>query len=168
MQDQQRDGSTIPMLRYIGTKIIHAEPISKIGFLTQQGAPDAECDAAAGQEGYKVVYEDGYTSWSPKAVFEAAYRRCDAMNFGLATEAAKMGKKVARAGWNGQGMYAVIMPGYPDGVPCNAATAKTHGVPEGTLLKFRPYWQLYTAQGDIAMWAPSGSDSLANDWMIVQ
>jgi hypothetical protein len=90
------------------------------------------------------------------------------MNFGEAIEAAKAGKKVSRSGWNGTNMYAVIMPGYPDGIPCNAATAKTHGVAEGTVLKFRPYWQLKTAQDDIAMWSPSGSDSLAEDWGIVE
>jgi hypothetical protein len=88
-------------------------------------------------------------------------------SFGDAIRAAKDGKKVARAGWNGAGMYAAIMPGYPDGVPCNEATAKTHNVDVGTILKFRPYWQLKTAQNDIAMWAPSGSDSLADDWVIV-
>lgn len=41
---------------YIGTKIIRAEP-------KESGA----------QKGYRVVYEDGYESWSPKDVFEAAY-----------------------------------------------------------------------------------------------
>ncbi len=40
------------MKTYIGTKIIQAEPQD---------------------EGYKVVYKDGYTSWSPKAAFEEAY-----------------------------------------------------------------------------------------------
>lgn len=90
------------------------------------------------------------------------------MNFGEATQAAKEGKKVCRSGWNGSGMYAVIMPGYPDGIPVNAATAKAHNVPEGTVMIFRPYWQLFTAQKDIAMWSPSGSDSLAEDWQIVE
>lgn len=89
-------------------------------------------------------------------------------SFGDAIRAAKAGLKVARSGWNGAGMYAVIMPGYPDGIPCNEATAKTHNVEVGTVLKFRPYWQLKTAQNDIAMWAPSGSDSLADDWCIVK
>lgn len=28
---------------------------------------------ADGREGYTVKYEDGYTSWSPKGIFEAAY-----------------------------------------------------------------------------------------------
>jgi len=43
--------------KYIGTKIILATPESKDG-----------------EEGYKVTYPDGYVSWSPKAVFENAYR----------------------------------------------------------------------------------------------
>ena len=34
-----------------------------------------------------------------------AYRRCDNMTFGIAIEALKKGKKVARAGWNGKGMF---------------------------------------------------------------
>lgn len=61
------------MNRYIGTKIIHAEPAT--------GLKDGvEC------EGYNVVYADGYRSWSPKDVFEEAYRPCDALPFGLAIE----------------------------------------------------------------------------------
>lgn len=43
--------------RYIGTKIILAEPKAKEGV-----------------EGYEVMYEDGYVSWSPKTTFERAYR----------------------------------------------------------------------------------------------
>ena len=35
-----------------------------------KGKVDSNEDAP----GYKVVYEDGYTSWSPKEVFEIAYR----------------------------------------------------------------------------------------------
>ena len=45
------------MKAYIGCKVIHAEPQEKMG-----------------QEGYVVVYPNGYVSWSPKVVFEEAYR----------------------------------------------------------------------------------------------
>jgi hypothetical protein len=45
------------MKAYIGAKIICAEPQEKDG-----------------EPGYKVVYPDNYVSWSPKAVFEEAYR----------------------------------------------------------------------------------------------
>ena len=44
------------MKQYIGTKLIEAEPAERYG-----------------QEGYKVLYPDGYESWSPKDVFEKAY-----------------------------------------------------------------------------------------------
>jgi len=45
------------MKTYVGTKIIKAEPAD------YQGVP-----------GYKVMYPDGYVSWSPKETFEIAYR----------------------------------------------------------------------------------------------
>ena len=44
------------MVRYIGTKLIEAIPAQKDG-----------------EDGYKVVYPDGYNSWSPADVFERAY-----------------------------------------------------------------------------------------------
>lgn len=52
------------MTKYIGTKMIEAE------------ACPAWKDAGghkAGDSGYRVRYSDGYESWSPKDVFEAAY-----------------------------------------------------------------------------------------------
>ncbi|EHQ41565.1 DUF2829 domain-containing protein [Myroides odoratus] len=89
------------------------------------------------------------------------------MNFGKALEALKQGKKVSREGWNGQGMFAVLQKGYPDGIPCNKQTAEAWGLKEGDLFKVRPYFQLRTAQGDHAMWVPSGSDILSEDWIII-
>jgi hypothetical protein len=138
------------MKRYIGVKEITAAPHTKDGV-----------------EGYKVVYKDGYTSWSPKAVFEEVYRETTGLTFGLAIEAAKLGKKVARLGWNGSNMYAVLMPGYSKS-PLPARTCKIMGLPEGTEMAVRPYWALKTAQEDIATWTPSGSDTLAEDWIIVE
>ncbi len=90
------------------------------------------------------------------------------LDFGDAIKAAKAGKKLARRGWNGNGMYSVYMPGYPDGIEVNAITQKQHGLKEGSKLVYRPYLQLYTAQKDVAMWSPSTSDVLADDWYIVE
>lgn len=89
------------------------------------------------------------------------------LSFGSAIELAKRGKRVARKGWNGSGMYVAIMPGYPDGVPCNAATAELHGIPVGTAISINKYWVIKTPGGSISTWAPSGSDSLAEDWVEV-
>ncbi|GED14857.1 hypothetical protein AMI01nite_28480 [Aneurinibacillus migulanus] len=87
---------------------------------------------------------------------------------GLAVDLMKEGYKVTRAGWNGKGMFAAYQKGYPDGIPCNAQTAKTWGMNEGDLFKCRPYLQLRCADGTHAMWTPSTSDVLAEDWMIVE
>ena len=56
---------------YIGTKIVKAEPMDHFAFLKMQGKsiPDHE-----NSNGYKVVYDDGYTSWSPANVFARCYR----------------------------------------------------------------------------------------------
>lgn len=84
------------MKQYIGTKIIKAEPAYRVDgkvFVKANIVPSG----VHIEDGYKVVYPDGYESWSPKDVFEAAYRATDGMSFGLAIEAAKMGKKISRA-----------------------------------------------------------------------
>ena len=54
------------MEKYIGVKIIKAEP--------EAAKKDYQMHSK-GEPGYKVVYPDGYKSWSPKKVFEEAYRR---------------------------------------------------------------------------------------------
>ena len=65
------------MERYIGTKIVLAEPMNKVSAVMNGLVRDAtvtvESDGSS-LPGYKVVYEDGYTSWSPKDTFERAYR----------------------------------------------------------------------------------------------
>lgn len=90
------------------------------------------------------------------------------LNFGMALEALKAGKKVARLGWNGKGMFAVYQKAYPQGIPCNAQTAKAWGLNEGDLFKCEPYLQLRNAQGSHVMWTPNTSDILAEDWVVVE
>lgn len=84
------------------------------------------------------------------------------LTFGQAVEAAKRGLKVSRAGWNGAGMYAYIVPA--SSYPAQTDVAKAQF---GEMVPYRAYWALKTAQNDIATWAPSGSDSLADDWQII-
>ena len=138
---------------------------------------DLPDDEDGADEGYLVEYLDGgkpndsrhegYISWSPKAQFNNGYTVASAtcLSFGQAIEAAKEGKRVAREGWNGSGMFAYI-------VPANSYKAQTQAMKdiygdEG-LVPYRAYWALMTAQGDVATWSPSGSDSLAEDWVIVE
>lgn len=84
------------------------------------------------------------------------------VSFSVALEAAKEGKRIARIGWNGANMYAYI-------VPANSYPAVTeHARKEfGETVPYRAYWALKTAQNDVATWAPSGSDTLSEDWIIL-
>lgn len=155
------------MKTYIGTKIIQAEPAFRIdGEIYPESGPVPR--SMNREEGYRVHYPDGYESWSPKGVFEEAYREIDGMNFGLAIEAAKKGAKITRRGWNGKGMWVVYRTGYPDGIPCNKNTAEAVGIPEGSLFKVRPYLQMKCVDGSFQMWLASQSDILAEDWEIVE
>ncbi len=83
------------------------------------------------------------------------------MDFGKALTALKAGKKVAREGWNGAEMFAFIQPAY-------SREAKAAEMPIfGAYVYYRECYLLKTAQGDLASWVPSGSDTLAEDWVIV-
>lgn len=60
------------MKTYIGTKIIQAEPALRIDGKVH--SPDEILPEDTDVEvGYRVRYPDGYESWSPRDVFEAAY-----------------------------------------------------------------------------------------------
>jgi hypothetical protein len=58
--------------KYIGFKMIKAEPITRGDYNKFRGWK-IPADENPNDEGYKVVYPDGYVSWSPKEVFEKAY-----------------------------------------------------------------------------------------------
>ena len=161
------------MNQYIGTKLINAFPMTRKAYNDFRGWPLPENENSE-DEGYLVEYLDGgkpntemyagYVSWSPKEQFEKAYRKSSGMPFGLAVEAMKMGKKVARQGWNGSGMFAYLV----QGSQFTVNRAPLLGIyPEGTEINYRPHIDLRMADGSIATWAPSGSDALADDWYIV-
>ena len=129
MTDQEKD--------YYGTKRIKAFPAVKYG--------------EPNEDGYTVIYPDGYRSWSPKDVFEAAYQPIDALNFGHALTALKEGHRVARAGWNGKGMFLIYMPEH-----------KHAGY------EIQPHIVMKTVDGTFVPWLCSQTDALADDWCIVE
>lgn len=95
------------MKTYIGTKIIAAEPAIRMGHptgaysITAMSDKDAcktcedlvESHGYTCEDGYKVRYADGYESWSPKDVFEAAYLEVT-NNTGLKTNAPSVSQKM--------------------------------------------------------------------------
>lgn len=112
-----------------------------------------------GRPGYAVKYPDGYTSWSPKEVFEAAYRVAEGseqrLTFGDAIHFLKAGHRVARTGWNGKGMWL------------------EQQVPDEHSKMTLPYLYLnYPADaintpGARVPWLASQTDVLAEDWVVL-
>lgn len=149
------------MEKYIGTKMIEAEPAYRFeGKVYPKSGPYPK--SLKLEDGYRVRYSDGYESWSPKDVFEAAYRRTDNMSFGLAIEAAKMGKKIQRAGWDGKGQYVELAMRIryvnAEGLVMNAE----HADIGNRALAF------VGTSGVQLGWLASQADMLADDWRIVE
>lgn len=139
------------MEKYLGVKIINAEPMTNEEFCCQgidKGNPNET-------PGYKVVYQDGYVSWSPKAVFEEAYRRIDNLTFGLAIEALKKGYEVFRVGWNGKNMFLTAVEDSKLSIPVIYLT-------KIDLQQIDPVYDY------LGVWNCTQADMLAEDWQIVK
>lgn len=88
-----------------------------------------------------------------------------ALTFGQAIEALKQGKKVARAGWNGKGMFLFLVPGSTFKVN----RAPLLGIyPEGTEVNYCSHIDMKTADDKVVPWLASQTDVLAEDWDIVE
>ena len=86
------------------------------------------------------------------------------MDFGDAIRAMKAGKKVARAGWNGKGMFVFLVAG------SNFAVSRPPllGIfEEGHQITYRPHIDIKNVDGSVSTWVPSIGDVLAEDWQIV-
>jgi len=87
------------------------------------------------------------------------------MNIGEAVTAMKAGSRVARAGWNGKGMFLFLVPGST----FNVNRAPLLGIyPEGTEINYHAHVDMKTAQGYVVPWLCSQSDLLADDWEVVE
>jgi hypothetical protein len=96
-------------------------------------------------------------------------------SIGWAVAQMREGKKVRRAGWNGRGMWLVLMPelklpphsSQELGAKVNDRTAKHIG--PDTPLDSQPYISMWTAQGQWQPgWLCSQADLLATDWELVE
>lgn len=97
------------------------------------------------------------------------------MNFGKAIEALKVGKKVAREGWNGKGMFIFLNEGSID----KEGITDYHlieGIDSklfsdgatGTVTRL-PNLNMRAATGStVTGWLASQTDILAEDWCIVE
>lgn len=82
----------------------------------------------------------------------------DQKTFGDALEALKIGKKVARIGWNGKGMYLYLADG----------KLLTEEIGDGSY-PFTDTVVMKTADNKYCIgWLASQTDMLAEDWCIVE
>ncbi len=86
------------------------------------------------------------------------------MNFGDALQALKDGKRVARAGWNGKGMFLFLVPGSTFSVNREPLLSI---MGEGTQVQYHAHIDMKTAQGYVVPWLASQADLLSEDWEIV-
>lgn len=85
------------------------------------------------------------------------------MDFSQALIEIKAGKKVAREGWNGKGMFVFFVPGST----FNVNRPPLLGIyPEGTEVNYHAHIDMKTADGMIVPWLASQTDVLAEDWTI--
>lgn len=159
-------------MKYIRMHQVEAEPM-RYGEYCEKwpNAKRANMECRPEDEGYIVHYPDGYVSWCPKAQFEAAGRPCDGMTFGMAIEAMKNGKKVARRGWNGKGMYVWVMPGRTITNCPNITDPHLKAISDanGGTVVFVGSVRMKTATGEVLTgWLASQTDMLSEDWVVVE
>ena len=92
------------------------------------------------------------------------------MNIGEAIAAMRFGRKVARTGWNGKGMWLILVKGQSaelrGGTPY-AAALNSDGKTQSSVV-IEPHIDMYTAQGTMQPgWLASQADLLATDWEVV-
>lgn len=158
---------------FIGTKVVNATPMNRRDYNSYRNWKLPENEDGS-DEGYLVEYMDGirsndtrhhgYISWSPKDVFEEAYVSVDKMSFGQAIEFMKLGKAVARSGWNGKGMFLYLVPA--NEYPAQTGVAKEYWG-ENSKVPYGAYIAMKTAQDNVVPWLASQTDVLAEDWMVL-
>lgn len=155
---------------YVGLKEIDAIPMTRGEYNLFRGW-NIPAEENSKDKGYIVRYPDGYISWSPEKQFEEAYAESGNLSFSAAVHLMKKGHKLARAGWNGKGMWVIYVPG-------TKKAELREGTPYAKHLKRKtveilPHFDMWTinAKGRRAMlpgWLASQSDIDATDWCVVK
>lgn len=86
------------------------------------------------------------------------------MGFEFAILSLKSGKKVARKGWNGKGMWLYMVPGSTFNVAEGRPLA-AH-LPVGEEVKYNAHIDMKAADGSHFAWNPNALDLLADDWEV--
>ena len=166
------DESTLS--RYISNKIYYAKPMKR-GVYCENRGWDVPENENPDDDGYLILYPDGYVSWNLKFNFEDTSRRTDDMSFGMAIAAMRNdGQKVARRGWNGKDMFLFLT----DGTEVHETEVRTDIVKELAIaqpnghVEILPHIDMWTTNREgrralLCGWLASQTDMLSDDWFIV-
>ncbi len=158
-----KKGKTMPeLLQYIRCHIVKAIDMTRGDYNKYRGweMPQNE---NRDDEGYLVVYPDGYESWCPKAAFEKASRPTpNGLPFGYAIMQCRYNRKrIKRKGWNGIDQYVefrcVNIEYGEEGKSVTSEAFVFHGR------------NIHTGETNVQVgWLASQADMAADDWVIVE
>lgn len=86
------------------------------------------------------------------------------LDFGSALDHLKEGRRVARDGWNGKGMFVYLVP--PASYAVQTGAAKAH-FGEGAMVPYNAYFAIKNVNDTVSTWVPSVNDCLAEDWYVL-
>ena len=89
------------------------------------------------------------------------------MDFGEAIRALKAGQRVSRPGWNGKGMWLILVPGSEITVESGRPLGQAAPGLVGMRATYQPHIDMWTADGTLVPWLASQTDVLAEDWEII-
>lgn len=89
------------------------------------------------------------------------------MDFSTALVRLKDGARVTRRGWNGQGMWLILVPGSVITVDKDRPLGKAMPDHIGHTVVYRSHIDMYTANDELVPWSVATSDLLASDWEVV-
>lgn len=156
-----------PAMFYIRMNMVEMEPMTLHNFDDFKNREHTGEDA----EGYKITYPDGYVSWCPKTVSDQVSIPCGdnrGLPFGYAIAQCQFfGKKIKRAGWNGDGQYVrfeEVCVSHTGQIPTNLNEL----VGETNKCFVFHYKNRHTGETGVQVgWLASQADLQAKDWVVL-
>lgn len=184
------------MKQYTGTKTVKAKITTRGEYVAYQGW-ELPAHGDPNEEIYMVEYavehdtkpnhpnHEGYLTMSPKTVFEKYYRENGNLTFGHAVDyGLKLGKRIARRGWNGKGMFIFMqvpaeissdivphMQSLPqpikDEFKLRQEQSSSENLKEHLSIRYKNQIAMVYPDNTIYGWVASPSDVLEEDWVIL-
>jgi hypothetical protein len=162
-------GDNLNEVMEFGGKYVHVHGHKELAVTTPSGPVDVPLGhwivKGAPEDFYPVPHENIVELFEPADIGGS-----EGLDFGGALAALKEGRRVARSGWNGKGMWIALSPGSTD-LPAEkfwAGPNREYAKSQGGCATVLPCITMKTVNGPILMgWLASQTDMLAEDWEVV-